>query len=85
MSASSMREAGPVTMHGKSRHLDISLTRAGGLSGTFTEPGVPPVTVIVAGKAGYVLLTPDLLPAWPALRLAARGDAASTSCSRAAR
>ena len=45
----------------------------------FTEAGVPPVIVIVAGKAGYVLLTPNLLRSLAAAPVSCTGKCGSSS------
>lgn len=83
-SATSVHEVGLIKMGTRARSEDLSLTRAGGVSGTLTVTGMPPVTVIATGKADYLLLTPALLPRVASPRPPARASAASTSWSRPA-
>ena len=45
----------------------------------FTEAGVPPVIVIVAGKAGYLLLTPNLLRSLAAAPVSCTGKCGSSA------
>lgn len=60
-SASSVHEVGLIKMGSQAQGEDLSLTRAGGVSGTLTATGRPPVTMIATGQADYVLLTPAFL------------------------
>lgn len=58
--AASMHLAGRVTTSGKSTALDLNVLRAGGLSGSITQNGVPLELIGTAGKV-YVKATPAFL------------------------
>jgi hypothetical protein len=58
--AASMHLAGRVTTSGKSTALDLNVLRAGGLSGSITQNGVPLELIGAAGKV-YVKATPAFL------------------------
>jgi hypothetical protein len=58
--AASMHLAGRVTTSGKSTALDLNVLRAGGLSGSITQNGVPLDLIGTAGKV-YVKATPAFL------------------------
>jgi hypothetical protein len=58
--AASMHLAGRVTTSGKATALDLDVLRAGGLSGSITQNGVPLELIGTAGKV-YVKATPAFL------------------------
>lgn len=60
--ATSVHVSGVVTQHGQTIHMDLGLTKAGGMSGTLSV-GSAPVTILATGGKVYMKMTASALKA----------------------